>query len=184
MHCEVNGTRLWFDVDGPGLVPDGQKTREPPTIVLVHGRPGSDDHSYFKPDFAHLPLEGQVVYLDLRGHGRSAWGDPADWSSAVCADDLRALIEGLGDLIRVLEQADPAKKAELYESLGLNLVYHPIDRRVAVEADLSMCRVRVGGPIGMNCHPDWRLQTWQSEPGACQRGRQLGSREERGAWRG
>jgi proline iminopeptidase len=67
MHCEVNGTRLWFDVDGPGLVPDGQKMRERPTIVLVHSGPGSYDHSYFKPDFAHLTPEAQVVYLDLRG---------------------------------------------------------------------------------------------------------------------
>ena len=23
MHVDVNGTRLWFDVDGPALVPDG-----------------------------------------------------------------------------------------------------------------------------------------------------------------
>jgi site-specific DNA recombinase len=66
---------------------------------------------------------------------------------ACSADELRALIEELGDMIRVLEQADPTKKAELYESLGLNLVYHPQDRRVTVEADLSMCRVRVGGGI-------------------------------------
>jgi site-specific DNA recombinase len=66
---------------------------------------------------------------------------------AVSVGELRALVEELGDLIKVLEQADPAKKAELYESLGLNLVYHPQDRQVTVEADLSMCRVRVGGGI-------------------------------------
>jgi FKBP-type peptidyl-prolyl cis-trans isomerase FkpA len=28
MHVEVNGTRLWFDVDGPALVPDGSAMRE------------------------------------------------------------------------------------------------------------------------------------------------------------
>jgi hypothetical protein len=28
MHVEVNGTRLWFDVDGPSLVPDGQRMRQ------------------------------------------------------------------------------------------------------------------------------------------------------------
>jgi hypothetical protein len=27
MHIEMNGTRLWFDVDGPGLVPDGSEMR-------------------------------------------------------------------------------------------------------------------------------------------------------------
>jgi pimeloyl-ACP methyl ester carboxylesterase len=72
MQIEVNGTRLWFDVDGPALVPDGDHMRERPTLVLVHGGPGGYDHSYFKPHFARLTGEAQVVYLDLRDHGRSA----------------------------------------------------------------------------------------------------------------
>ena len=70
MQVEVNGTRLWFDVDGPALVPDGPAMRERPTVVLLHGGPGSYDHSYFKPDFAPLARQAQVVYLDLRDHGR------------------------------------------------------------------------------------------------------------------
>jgi pimeloyl-ACP methyl ester carboxylesterase len=47
MHVEVNGTRLWFDVDGPSLVPEGPRMRQRPAVVLVHGGPGSYDHSYF-----------------------------------------------------------------------------------------------------------------------------------------
>jgi proline iminopeptidase len=96
MQVEVNGTRLWLDVDGPALVPDGQRMRERPTIVLVHGGPGSYDHSYFKPHFGRLAGEAQVVYLDLRGHGRFEWHDPADWSFELCADDLRAFCNSLG----------------------------------------------------------------------------------------
>lgn len=96
MHVEVNGTRLWFDVDGPALLPDGPEIRERPTVVLLHGGPGSWDHSYLKPDFARLAKNAQVVYLDLRDHGRSARGDPADWSFEVCADDLRAFCDTLG----------------------------------------------------------------------------------------
>ena len=96
MHIEVNGTRLWFDVDGPALVPDGSTMRERPTVVLLHGGPGGFDHSYFKPDFARLAEAAQVVYLDLRGHGRSERGDPADWSFEVCADDVRAFCDALG----------------------------------------------------------------------------------------
>ena len=38
----------------------------------------------------------QVVYLDLRGHGRSAWGDAATWSFEACADDVRAFCDALG----------------------------------------------------------------------------------------
>jgi proline iminopeptidase len=76
VEVEANGTRLWFDVEGPALVPHGPEMRQRPTVVLLHGGPGSYDHSYFKPDFARLGREAQVVYLDLRGHGRSAWGHP------------------------------------------------------------------------------------------------------------
>ena len=80
MQVEVNGTRLWFDVDGSGLVPEGAAMRERPTVVLLHGGPGGYDHSYFKPDFGRLVEHAQVVYLDLRGHGRSDWGDAGAWS--------------------------------------------------------------------------------------------------------
>lgn len=96
MRIEVNGTRLWFDVDGPGVVPDGPGTRHRPTVVLVHGGPGGFDHSYLKPHFARLTAECQVVYLDLRDHGRSARHDPANWSFELCADDLRAFCDALG----------------------------------------------------------------------------------------
>lgn len=96
MRVDVNGTQLWFDVDGPGLVPDGETMRGRPTVVLIHGGPGSYDHSYFKPDFAPLTADAQVVYLDLRGHGRSARHDPAQWSFEVCADDIRAFCDALG----------------------------------------------------------------------------------------
>ena len=89
MQVDVKGRRLWFDVDGPALVPDGAAMQERPTVILLHGGPGSFDHSYFKPDFALLAGTAQVVYLDLPGHGRSEWGEPADWSFELCADAVR-----------------------------------------------------------------------------------------------
>jgi pimeloyl-ACP methyl ester carboxylesterase len=96
VQLEVNGTRLWFDVDGPALVPDGSTMRERPAVVMVHGGPGGFDHTYFKPDFTALTPHAQVVYLDLRDHGRSARHDPTDWTFEVCADDVRALCETIG----------------------------------------------------------------------------------------
>jgi pimeloyl-ACP methyl ester carboxylesterase len=65
-------------------------------VVLLHGGPGSFDHSYFKPDFARLGQVAQVVYLDLRDHGRSAWGDPASWGFELAADDVRGFCGALG----------------------------------------------------------------------------------------
>lgn len=96
MHIAVNGTRLWFDVDGTALVPDGSVLRERPTVILVHGGPGGYDHSYFKPHFTPLTGHVQLVYLDLRDLGRSARHDSADWSFEVCADDLRAFCDVVG----------------------------------------------------------------------------------------
>lgn len=96
MHVTVNGTRLWFDVDGPQLVPDGAAMRARPTVVLLHGGPGGYDHSYLKPDFGRLAAVAQVVYLDLRGHGRSDRGRAEDWSFEACADDVRAFCDKLG----------------------------------------------------------------------------------------
>jgi proline iminopeptidase len=96
MQVDVNGTRLWFDADGPVLVPHGSEMLQRPTVVLVHGGPGVYDHSYFKPDFGLLTEHAQVVYLDLRGHGRSTWGNAADWSYETCADDIRAFCDTVG----------------------------------------------------------------------------------------
>lgn len=96
MRVDVNGAGLWFDVEGTALVPDGAAMRERPTVVLLHGGPGSFDHSYFKPDFARLAEVAQVVYLDLPGHGRSEWGDAAAWSFELCGDAVRAFCETLG----------------------------------------------------------------------------------------
>jgi pimeloyl-ACP methyl ester carboxylesterase len=96
MHVDVNGTRLWFDVDGPGLVPDGPALRQRPSLVLVHGGPGSFDHSYLKPDFGVLVEDAQVVYLDLRGHGRSSWHGTDSWTLEVCADDIREFCDVVG----------------------------------------------------------------------------------------
>jgi pimeloyl-ACP methyl ester carboxylesterase len=96
MQIEVNGTRLWFDVEGPALVADGDELRERPTVVLVHGGPGVYDHSYFKPYFAPLAAHAQVVYLDLRDHGRSEWHDASTWSFEACADDIRVFCDTVG----------------------------------------------------------------------------------------
>jgi proline iminopeptidase len=96
MKIAVNGTRLWFDVEGAQLVSDGPALRQRPTVVLVHGGPGSYDHSYFKPYFSRLTAHAQVVYLDLRDHGRSDRHDAAQWSFEACADDVRDFCDALG----------------------------------------------------------------------------------------
>jgi hypothetical protein len=47
MLISVGDVRLFVDVDGAKLVPEGMSMRERPTIVMVHGGPGFD-HTPFK----------------------------------------------------------------------------------------------------------------------------------------
>jgi proline iminopeptidase len=53
MKISVNGVRLYFDVDGASLVPNGDKMNTKPTLILLHGGPGAD-HSLYKPNFFEL----------------------------------------------------------------------------------------------------------------------------------
>src|SRR4029078_12499 len=95
MDVEVTGPRLWSDVDGSALAAHGAAMRERPTVVLLHGGPGSFDHSYFKPDFARLAGVAPGVSLAFPRHGRSDWGDPAQWSFELCADAVRDFCDAL-----------------------------------------------------------------------------------------
>jgi proline iminopeptidase len=75
MFAALRGTRIYFDVDGAGLVPDGARMRERPVAFVIHGGPGSD-HTGFKPAMSPLADQLQVVYFDHRGQGRSGLSDP------------------------------------------------------------------------------------------------------------
>ncbi len=94
MRVKIGDVRLFFDVEGAKLRPDGTKMREVPTVVLLHGGPGFD-HSNFKPDFSRLAEIAQVVYLDHRGNGRSDRGDRSKWNLPQWGDDVRSFCEAL-----------------------------------------------------------------------------------------
>jgi pimeloyl-ACP methyl ester carboxylesterase len=95
MHVLVNGVRLFFDVEGAKLTPDGPAMREKPTVLLLHGGPGFD-HSSFKPAYSALADVAQVIYLDHRGNGRSDVGPQESWTLAQWGDDVRAFCDALG----------------------------------------------------------------------------------------
>jgi pimeloyl-ACP methyl ester carboxylesterase len=95
MHVTVNGLKLFFDVEGAKLVPDGPRMRERATVLMLHGGPGAD-HSHYRPTWAPLADIAQVIYLDHRGNGRSDHGPQATWNLAQWADDVRAFCDALG----------------------------------------------------------------------------------------
>ncbi|QNA85527.1 alpha/beta hydrolase [Sphingomonas sp. So64.6b] len=94
MRVFVNGIRLYFDVEGAELVPDGPIMRERPTVVLIHGGPGAD-HTTFKPFMSDFAQHGQLIYFDHRGMGRSDEGTPDEWMLSQWADDLAGLLDVL-----------------------------------------------------------------------------------------
>jgi alpha-beta hydrolase superfamily lysophospholipase len=95
MFVEVNGARLYFDVEGAGLAPDGPRMMAKPTLILLHGRPGFD-HTSYKPAFSTLADIVHIIYVDQRGHGRSTGGDPKTWNLAQWGDDAKAFCDVLG----------------------------------------------------------------------------------------
>lgn len=102
MRAAVRDTEIYFDVEGMGLVPDGPTMRERPVAMILHGGPGGD-HSGFKPGMSPLAERMQLIYLDHRGQGRSAKGDPARYTLDENVEDMEALRRhlGLGPIVSI-----------------------------------------------------------------------------------
>jgi proline iminopeptidase len=94
MRIHVNGVSLFFDTEGSKLEQHGAELRERPTVLAIHGGPGID-HAMYRPFLSGLARTAQVIYLDLRGNGRSDQGPPERWNLASWADDVRAFCDAL-----------------------------------------------------------------------------------------
>jgi pimeloyl-ACP methyl ester carboxylesterase len=95
MRISLGDVSLWFDVSGPSVIPQGDTTAERPVVVAVHGGPGLD-HMTVKSALGPLAEDFQVLYFDLRGHGRSDHSSAEFWNLRTWADDLRRLCDALG----------------------------------------------------------------------------------------
>jgi proline-specific peptidase len=95
MFVTVNDAKLFVDVEGAGLVPEGPVMRTKPTLVMLHGGPGFD-HSLLRPVFSQLSDIAQIVYFDQRGSGRSVGSSPKTWTLAQWGDDVKGLCDVLG----------------------------------------------------------------------------------------
>jgi pimeloyl-ACP methyl ester carboxylesterase len=95
MRISIGDVRLFVDVEGVGWQAEETALHARPTVVLVHGGPGSNDHSHYKPAFSALANVAQVIYYDHRGNGRSDRSEPDKWNLAQWAQDLKALCDAL-----------------------------------------------------------------------------------------
>lgn len=102
MRAAIRDTEIYFDIEGAGLVPDGDRMREQPVAFVLHGGPGGD-HSGFKPGMTPLASRMQLVYIDHRGQGRSAKGDPQRYTLDENVEDMEALRRhlGLGPIVSI-----------------------------------------------------------------------------------
>ncbi|MGZ8695518.1 MAG: alpha/beta fold hydrolase [Gaiellaceae bacterium] len=95
MRVQVGDVRLFFDVEGTKLVAQGPWMRERPTVLLLHPGPGFD-HGLFKLQVGPWLAAGtQVVYLDMRGAGRSDAGRTEELRLDRWADDVREFCDAL-----------------------------------------------------------------------------------------
>lgn len=108
MRVAVGGTRLFFDVEGASLIPDGSGLRRQPTLVALHGGPGWD-HSSYKSSLSTLADCSQIVYLDHLGQGRSDPSDPSTWN-------LRSWAAAVHDFCQTLEIEKPVVLGESFGS--------------------------------------------------------------------
>ena len=62
-------------------------------VVFVHSFAGSSEH--WKVQLAHVRPDRRAIALDLRGHGKSAAPDNADYSVDALASDVEAVVNAL-----------------------------------------------------------------------------------------
>jgi proline iminopeptidase len=95
MYINVNGARLYFDVHGPETRAIDGKAVKVPTLLILHGGPGFD-HMGVKAELLPLAEHFQLVWIDHRGQGRSSGSDPAEWTLAQWASDVKVFCDTLG----------------------------------------------------------------------------------------
>ncbi|WP_163969716.1 alpha/beta fold hydrolase [Oceanobacillus halotolerans] len=95
MFATINGTKLFYDVDGAGVVVRDGELVEKPVVFVIHGGPGGS-HLSFKSHLDDLTRGAQLVYVDQRGCGFSAEGDPDTYTFRQNVEDLETLRKHLG----------------------------------------------------------------------------------------
>jgi pimeloyl-ACP methyl ester carboxylesterase len=144
-----DGTRIFVEVIGRKLVPEGPTMHERETMLLLHGGPGFD-HSTLANIFEPLAEELQLVLIDHRGQGRSDPRAPEEWN----------LEQWVADLVELCELLELEQPIVLGQSFGgvvalAAAARHPdLASKLVVSSSLAKFRLdralpmfeRLGGP--------------------------------------
>lgn len=89
MFVDINGCRLFFEVYGSKLIPAGANTKEKPTFIFIHGGAGLLDHTPYIKFWSRFADVAEVIFVDMRGSGRSVCYDKSKWNLEQWAKDLK-----------------------------------------------------------------------------------------------
>jgi len=95
MYANLNGAKIFFDIEGLEYVPDGPRMRQRPVCFVLHGGPGGE-HSHFLPAFSKMAEYMQLIYVDDRNCGRSERVGIETSSIKQNVEDIEALRKYLG----------------------------------------------------------------------------------------
>lgn len=107
------------------------------TANLVRAIETGTDPEVVQQRIAQLRAERQLTVHELSKV-------PAD--DLLTSADIDAIVNELGGLAAILEEAEPLDKMRVYQALDLRLQYQPDQAMVVASADLGRVVSRVGGP--------------------------------------
>jgi pimeloyl-ACP methyl ester carboxylesterase len=149
LRVSIGDVRIYFDVVGMALVPDGPRMRERPVLLVLHGGPAFD-HTVNKDLLAPLQDVAQVIFIDQRACGRSDDGPREKWTLDNWIDDIRAFCSAL-------ELEHPILLGQSFGgfvALGVAARYPELPARLIVSSSAARMRQdralamfeRLGGP--------------------------------------
>ena len=94
------------------------------------------DPTVIQPRLAELQAEREGVTRQL---------STSSSEERLTAPEIDCLLDELGGLEQVLNDATPAERVTIYQALGLRLTYQPGDNTVVATADLGRVLSGVGG---------------------------------------
>ena len=107
-------------------------------------------------------VTGWIAETQARRAEAMARTVPRARTRRVTSEQISVMAGALGDLRKVLVDADPLDKAEVYQQLGLHATYHPGKRTVRAEISLDPNRWGYGlcpRRFVRTIHPD-RIGDW------------------------
>ena len=95
MFAKLTDTTLFFDVVGAGLDATDFPLKDKPVLILLNGGYGFD-HAYLRQGLDDLSEDYQLVYVDLRGQGRSFPSKVSSITFEKMSDDIAELMGVIG----------------------------------------------------------------------------------------